>query len=234
LTDQICTVLASNAILFCALALVPYRRWPIYIIAVVPAHILAELSVGMGWLQMFSAFATNIVVALLNAFGLRYLFGPPPWLNSLQRAVGYVLLTAVCAPSIAAFGGAFVRITGGAELGNYWQFWAEWYLANSLASLTLGAMVLMSLATNWRNSAPFAGHRGVLASGGPGGCLHHSLQGPPRRQLYPKPSLPAVAFRRLGGRTLPKHWREHSHIRDDPRRHREQAARLDCLRRSGC
>ena len=60
-----------------------------------------------------------------------------------------MLLTAVCAPSIAAFGGAFVRITGGAEFENYWQFWAEWYIANALASLTLGAMVLMSLATNW-------------------------------------------------------------------------------------
>jgi signal transduction histidine kinase len=103
----------------------------------------------MGWLQMFVAFATNIMVALLNAFGLRYLLGAPPWLNSLQRAMGYVLITAVCSPGIAALGGALVRITGGAELGNYWQFWGEWYVANALASLTLGAMVLTSQATNW-------------------------------------------------------------------------------------
>src|SRR3954447_20188460 len=79
LTDQIFAPFwPPNAILFCALALVPYRRWPHYIIAALPAHIMAELTVGMGWLQMFSAFATNIMVALLNAFGLRYLFGPPP------------------------------------------------------------------------------------------------------------------------------------------------------------
>jgi signal transduction histidine kinase len=150
LTDQIFAPFwPPNAILFCALALVPYRRWPHYIIAALPAHIMAELTVGMGWLQMFSAFATNIMVAFLNAFGLRYLFGPPPWLDGLQRAVGYVLLTAVCGPAVAAFGGAFVRLTGGAELGNYWHFWAEWYIANALASLTLGAMVLTSLATNW-------------------------------------------------------------------------------------
>ena len=101
LTDKIFAPFWSpNAILFCALALVPYRRWPHYIIAVVPAHIMAELSVGMGWLQMFVAFATNIMVALSNAFGLRYLLGPPPWLNSLQRAVGYVFITAVGGPAL--------------------------------------------------------------------------------------------------------------------------------------
>src|ERR1043165_572681 len=112
LTDEIFAPFwPPNAILFCALALVPYRRWPHYIIAVVPAHIIAELSVGMGWSQMFIAFATNSMIALLNAFGLRYLLGAPPWLNSLHRAIGYVLITAVCGPGIAALGGALVRIS---------------------------------------------------------------------------------------------------------------------------
>ena len=150
LTDKIFAPFwPPNAILFCALALVPYRRWPHYIIAVVPAHIIAELSVGMGWSQMFIAFATNSMVALLNAFGLRYLLGAPPWLNGLHRTIGYVLITAVFGPGIAALGGAFVRISGGAEFGNYWLFWAEWYVANALASLTLGAMVLAWLSNNW-------------------------------------------------------------------------------------
>ena len=240
LTDKIFAPFwPPNAILFCALALVPYRRWPHYIIAVVPAHIMAELSVGMGWLQMFVAFATNIMVALLNAFGLRYLLGPPPWLNSLQRAVGYVLITAVGGPGIAALGGAFVRITGGAEVGNYWQFWAEWYVANALASLTLGAMVLTWLSNdhNWAElRSRSRRHRGVAASGGSGGRLRHSLQGasPCQPELYPKLAVPAVAFRRLGSRTFSKHWRERGHIRNDSRFHRKHAPGLDSLRRSGC
>ena len=238
LTDKIFAPFwPPNAILFCALALVPYRRWPNYIIAVVPAHILAELSVGMGWLQMFVAFATNSMVALLNAFGLRYLLGAPPWLNTLQRAVGYVLIAAVCGPGIAALGGAFVRITGGAEFGNYGQFWAEWYIANALASLTLGAMVLAWLSNDWMDiPLPLTADRGVVACGGAGGCLHHSLQGASLCQalLYPKHSIPAFAFRRLGGRTLSKHWREHGRIRDDPWCHRKYATRLHSLRRRGC
>jgi signal transduction histidine kinase len=136
-----------NAILFCALALVPYRRWPRYIVAVLPAHVLAELSVGMGWLQLFVAFATNSMVALLSAFGLRCLLGALPWFNTLQRAVSYVLVAAVAAPGISALGGAFVRLTGGADPENYWRFWTEWYVANALANLTLGAMLLTLMGT---------------------------------------------------------------------------------------
>src|SRR5262245_65774327 len=75
--------------------------------------------------------------------------GPPPRVNTLQRAVSFVLVTAVFAPGIAALGGAFVRITGGGDLSNYWQYWTEWYVANALGNLTLGAMLL-----TWMGSKP--------------------------------------------------------------------------------
>ncbi len=149
LTDKIFAPFwPPNAILFCALAFAPYRRWPHYILAVLPAHIIAELGVGMGWLQLFVAFATNSLVALVSAFGLRRLLGAPPWLNTLQRATAYVLITAVFGPGIAAWGGAFVRITGAGELEHYWQFWAEWYIANALGNLSLGAMLLTWMTNN--------------------------------------------------------------------------------------
>src|SRR5687768_4025511 len=49
-----------NIVLFCALMLVPERRWWILIVAVLPAHGLAELRVGMPAAQMLVAFATNV------------------------------------------------------------------------------------------------------------------------------------------------------------------------------
>jgi signal transduction histidine kinase len=147
LTDKIFAPFwPPNAILLCALAFAPFRRWPHYIIAVLPAHIIAELGIGMGWQQLFVAFATNSMVALLSAFGLRCLLGAPPWLNTLHRALAYVLVAAVLGPGIAALGGAFVRITGGGELGNYWRFWAEWSIANALGALSLGALLLTWMA----------------------------------------------------------------------------------------
>ena len=131
-----------NVILFCALLFVPYKRWWHYAAAAIPAHTLAELQVGMPVLQMAVAFATNCMVAFLSAAAVRGLLGGPPWFDSFQRASVYVVITAVVSPAVAALGGAFVRISGGAPLESYGLFWAQWYLANALASLTLGPAIL--------------------------------------------------------------------------------------------
>ena len=137
-----------NVILFCALLFVPYKRWWHYAAAAIPAHILAELQVGMPMLQIAVAFVTNCMVAFLSAAGVRGLLGGPPWLDSFQRASVYVVITAVVSPGVAALGGAFVRISEGAALEFYGLFWAQWYLANALASLTLGPAILT--CAEWR------------------------------------------------------------------------------------
>lgn len=131
-----------NVILFCALLFVPYKRWWLYGVAAVPAHVLAELQVGMPILQMAVAFATNCLVAVLSAYAVRRLLGAPPWFDNFRRAVVYVVVTAVVSPAVVALGGAFVRISEGAALELYGLFWAQWYLANALASLTLGPAIL--------------------------------------------------------------------------------------------
>src|SRR5262249_15885876 len=60
-----------NVILFCALMFVSQRRWWLYILAVFPAHAIAEHGVGMPVPQMLVAFVTNCMVALLNAYAVR-------------------------------------------------------------------------------------------------------------------------------------------------------------------
>jgi hypothetical protein len=59
----------------------------------------------MGWSQMSIAFATNTMVATLNAFGVRYLLGGPPWFDSLHKVIVYILITAVCGSAVSALGG---------------------------------------------------------------------------------------------------------------------------------
>src|SRR6186713_2884968 len=61
-----------NVVLFCALVLSPPRQWWIYILAVLPAHVAAELQVGMPIAQLFVAFVTNCLVAAINAFALQW------------------------------------------------------------------------------------------------------------------------------------------------------------------
>jgi signal transduction histidine kinase len=135
-----------NIILFCALLLVPERRWWLFIAACFPAHVVAELQVGMPAAQMLVAFATNCMVALMNAIAVRRLLGDPPSLGDLRKASLYILITAGVSPAISALGGAFVPILGGGSVENYWLYWTNWYLANVLPALTLGPGFLIWLS----------------------------------------------------------------------------------------
>jgi signal transduction histidine kinase len=149
-----------NVILFCALMFVSQRRWWQYIVAVFPAHAIAEHGVGMPVLQMLVAFVTNCMVALLNAYAVRRFVGDPPWFGSFKKATNYILITAGLAPSLCAFGGAFVPILGGGALEDYWAFYAHWYLANALTNLTLGPVLLIwfSSAAKWTDWIPSRHH----------------------------------------------------------------------------
>jgi signal transduction histidine kinase len=132
-----------NVILFCTLLLVPKRRWWVYIAAVFPAHIIAEMRVDMPAAPALVAFVTNCAVALLSAFGVRRFLGDPPFFGTLRNATLYVLITAGISPAIAALGGAFVQILSGGSIADYWAYWGNWCIANALGSVTLGPMFLL-------------------------------------------------------------------------------------------
>ena len=132
-----------NVILFCALLLAPRRHWWIYIAAAFPAHVVAELGIGMPAPQWSVAFASNCVVAVLNAYLVQIALVEAPWLGSLRKASLYILITAVASPAVAALGGAFVPIFGGGAVNDYFVFWGQWYLSNALGYLTLGPIFLI-------------------------------------------------------------------------------------------
>lgn len=131
-----------NVVLLCALLLSLYSRWLLYLAVIFVGHAIAEAGIGMPFWQMLLAYATNCSVAIIGAVLLRVFVANPPWLGSLRDAILFVLVTAGIAPAIAAFGGAFVPIAGGGSIDQYWAYWGHWYVANALASLTLGPIVL--------------------------------------------------------------------------------------------
>jgi signal transduction histidine kinase len=150
-----------NVILFCALLLVPERRWWVYIAAVFPAHVLAELQVGMPAGQMLVAFVTNCMVAVLNALAVRRLLGERPWFGDLRKTALYILVTAGACPAFVAMGGAFVPILGGGSPQNYELFWTYWFLSNALSSLTVGPLFL-AWTSVWPRSSGLAHRRQKL------------------------------------------------------------------------
>jgi PAS domain S-box-containing protein len=152
-----------NVILFCALLLAPPARWWLYILAVWPAHLAAELHIGMQAAPLAVAFATNCTIALLNAALVRRKLGGAPWLGTLKKASLYVLIAGLASPAIVAFGGAFVPILGGAA-DNYVIAWAQWFLSNSLGFLTLGPIFLTWLGERQRQWSLASGPRMIEAA----------------------------------------------------------------------
>jgi len=139
-----------NIVLFCALLIAPPRQWWIYIAAALPAHILAELRVGMPVPQLIVAFATNCLVSIANAFAVQRLMVEPPWFGTIRKTIIYVLITAFLSPAFCALGGAFVQILGGGSLEDYGLFWARWYASNALGSLTLGPIAMICIESTTR------------------------------------------------------------------------------------
>jgi signal transduction histidine kinase len=132
-----------NIILFCTLLLVPRRQWWLYIAAAFPAHVLAEITVAMPVVQSLVAFATNCMVAVLSAVGVRRILKEPPWFGTLRNSAIYIFITACLSPAISALGGAFVQILRSGSIAHYWTYWGNWFIANALGSVTLGPVFLI-------------------------------------------------------------------------------------------
>src|SRR5262249_35693397 len=139
-----------NVILFAVLLRAPISRWWLYVAAVVPAHLLAELHVGMRLVPLTVAFATNCAVAVLCALSVRQQLDSAPWFGTLRKASIYVLITALLAPALVAFGGAFVPILVAGAKEDYLVAWTQWFLSNSLGFLTLGPILLTWFGEGWR------------------------------------------------------------------------------------
>src|SRR5215470_16923567 len=153
-----------NIVLFCALVLVPWKRWWLYILAAFPAHIAAELGVGMDAPQLFVAFLTNVLVAVLNAAAMQRLVGPPPWFCEVRKTWLYVSIAALATPAIVGLGGAFVPVLGGGSLEDFGLYWMQWFASNSLGALALGPVALMLLADAPRSFSPAPAFRKVEAA----------------------------------------------------------------------
>lgn len=131
-----------NAILFCGLVLAPRKHWPLYLAAVLPAHIAAEMFVSMPPLPMAIAFLTNCAIAVLSAEILFRLMPSRQWFGSFPGTLAYLVVAAGVVPALVALCGAFVPILSGAPIAQYWSFWGLWYVGNALAFLTLAPFIV--------------------------------------------------------------------------------------------
>jgi MASE1 len=135
----------TNAILFAVLVVAPVRHWWAYVCA---AYFMAVVNDARAGFPIFAILylAADLVEVAMAAFGVRRFAGGVRSFDSLSGLLTYIVIAVVLAPFVSAFVAAFAGSTEG-----YWFYWRVWFLAESLAYLTLAPVIL-----TWIRVAPAA------------------------------------------------------------------------------
>lgn len=140
-----------NALLTATLLLTPARRWWIYLLAALPAHLAVQLQGGLPLALVLAFFATNCSEALIAA-GLAHRFSDAPHrFNTLRRATVFIGGAVLTAPFVSCFLDAAAVASLRAE--PYWRVWQTRFYSNTLTELTL-VPALVTLVAWWNAPAP--------------------------------------------------------------------------------
>ena len=124
-----------NAILTATLLLSPVPRWWIYLLAALPAHLVAELGVPLPAPLVLALFATNCSEALVAAICVRYLSDAPARFDTLRRVAVFVGGAVLVAPFVSSFMDAAAVAALRGE--SYWIVWRTRFFSNALTELIL-------------------------------------------------------------------------------------------------
>ena len=140
----------TNAVLVTALLLTPVRRWWMYLLAVVPAHILVHWTYHIGAMWMAFQIGHNTVLALTAATILKRL-GPSLFTFDHLDDVLVFLGTAILVPGLAAAGlvttvsticsEETIRLHGWPV--NFWHSESRMWLTNTVSFLVFVPVILL-------------------------------------------------------------------------------------------
>jgi PAS domain S-box-containing protein len=126
----------GNVIVVSILLLAPRRIWPILITVAFGTFVIYDLQEGMAIRSTALLILTDTVEVLIAGFGLSYLFGGAPKLNSVKALAMFSFVAGVLAPSTSAFLGAF------AAGGSYWTNWRISFFSEAIAFFTIMPAIL--------------------------------------------------------------------------------------------
>jgi C4-dicarboxylate-specific signal transduction histidine kinase/integral membrane sensor domain MASE1 len=141
-----------NTILTAALLMSPPRHWWRYLLAALPAHLLAELGVFPLTLVL-ALFVTNCSQALIAAAALWRFSDAPARFDTLRRVTLFILSAGLAAPFLSSFvDAAAVTVTLGES---YWLVWRTRLFSNVLTELVLGPAIVLALSAGpaWLRNA---------------------------------------------------------------------------------
>ncbi len=132
-----------NAILLAAFLLTPVRTWWALLLAVLPAHLLAQLHAGIPLSTELGWFVGNTGEALFGAALIRYFERDERSLfKSLRGVIIFVVFGAFAAPMFTSFLDAAVVVHSGVG-SEYWSVWTSRFFSNMLANLTIAPTIVL-------------------------------------------------------------------------------------------
>jgi len=132
-----------NAILTATLLLTPVRRWWIWVLAVIPAHLCVQVGVVHPPSLIAALFVTNWSEAVIAAVGVRLFSDAPARFDTLRRMAIFIVAAGLVAPFVSSFvdAAAVTALRG----GDYSVIWRTRFFSNVLTELTLASVIVMAL-----------------------------------------------------------------------------------------
>ena len=124
-----------NALLTCALLLVPPRWWAACLLAALPAHLTLHINTEWSTPLILGLFVSNCSEAIIGASLLRWLSDRPTRFDSLERVRAFVVAVVLIAPFLSSFLDAGIVATFGSD--PYWRVWRTRLFSNALTELTV-------------------------------------------------------------------------------------------------
>jgi signal transduction histidine kinase len=132
----------ANAILLAAFLLAPQRSWWALLLAVLPAHLIAQLQSGVPVWTASGWFISNSAEALIGAFFITRVTRQESLFDTVRGVLIFVLCGVLIAPLLTSFlDAAAVVVTGWGH--GYWPLGAERFWTNALAQLTIVPAVVL-------------------------------------------------------------------------------------------
>jgi two-component system sensor kinase FixL len=123
-----------NAIVFGALLLAPTRWWWVLLLAVLPAHLLAETQESVPLAMVLCWYLSNMSEALIGASLVRYLAGQPTRLVTVRGVTVVCCAAATAAVLSSVLDATFVTVIGWGK-ADFWALWKSRVFTNTLSSL---------------------------------------------------------------------------------------------------
>jgi len=134
--QPISTFWPPNAILLAVFLLTPPRIWWVFVLAVLPAHLLIQLQFGVPMLSALGWFVGNVSEALLGAGCIHFFAKKTSLFESVKGVVIFLAFGVGLATLVTSFLDAGSTILTGLAR-NFWMVWTIRLTSNMVANLTI-------------------------------------------------------------------------------------------------